>query len=508
MSKWIAHKRKGIKIRFTAMPKLKCQAGGRFADGMSLFHVGQILEHCRTLEEYKKILPDAGKRQNPLSVLQRPAVGSCDKNDSSNDLFYADDLALDQIQESMRQLLVSKRGIASLELSEKDEHVSEPLLPLMSQILRDTNAPIPIHLVFGMEMLLSTYKAFLWPDGEPNKRNCRIVALQFANEVSQSISTAASAIDTIDGYVEPGLVVQSLHLRTSVESLKEYVSEQRFDLYYQAPWTAGCHIVEILDMAFATGVLLCCEIGYVCAVLHLYNALRRLDAPINKILLLDQLCQVLLDPLFLGTLPRENFISHFRRATGQRIKKENDADGDTSVLSKATTTSLRRVTPSTLSVFSELHGSYYQTTNDFWVRIHMDPAIRRPTRVQLRDITKLVHSEPFSVALEKIKTRVLPELNSEIPVMRIDFFAIFRFCIHLLQDLGETIDQHPGIAAYGKGAHLGFIWTDHILNSIVEHLRDDSKRPMMKYWRQLNVTKAVFAKVEGTISLSNFLWSL
>ena len=473
------------------------------ADGMSLFHVGQILEHCRTLEEYKEILSDAGKHQDPFSVIQRPTV----RSDDSDNAFAVDDLALDQIQESMRQLLASKRAIASLEISEKDEHISEPLLPLMNQILSNTNASIPTHLVFGMEMLLSTYKAFLWLDGKPNKRNCRIIALQFANEVSGNMSAAVSAIDTIGECREPAVVEHSLYLQIRAESLKKYACEQRFDLYYQAPWTAGCHIVEILDVAFSQGLHLCCDLGYVCAVLHLYNALRRLDTPINKILLLEQLCQMLLDPLFLGTLPRENFSSHFRRTMGQPMKKKNDSDRNTPVLSKATATSLRRVVRSTLSVFYELHGSYYQPTSDFWVRIYTNPGIRRPSRTQVRDVTNLVHSKPFNVSLEKIKTRVLPEFNSEIPVMRINFFAVFRFCLKLLQDLGETLDQHPGISAQGKGVPLGFAWADHILDSIVEHLKDDSKRRMISYWRQLNVTKTVFTKVEGTISVSDFLWS-
>lgn len=166
VGEWIAHKRKGVKIRFTDIPELKCQTGGRLADGMSLVHVGQILEHCRTLEEYKKICPNAGKHQDPFSIIQRPTTSSGD----SESTFSADDLALDKSQESMRQLLASRRAIASLEISEKDEHISEPLLPLMKQILSNTSAPIPIHLVFGMEMLLSTYKAFIWLDGEPNKR--------------------------------------------------------------------------------------------------------------------------------------------------------------------------------------------------------------------------------------------------------------------------------------------------------------------------------------------------
>lgn len=504
VSKWFTHKLKGVKIRFSHNPELKCQVGGRMADGNSLWHVGQILEHCRTLEEYKKILPDAGQHRDPFGIIQQPTLSIGDSDNS----FQADDLALDQIQESMRQLLVSGRAIASLEISGKDEHISEPLLPLMDQILSNTSAPIPIHLVFGMEMLLSSYKAFLWLDGEPNRRNCRIEALHFANEVSGNLSAAVSALCTVENCGEPAVEEHILILGSFVESLQKFAREKRFDLYYQAPWTAGCHIIEVLDMAFAQGLLLCCELGYVRAVLHLYNALRRLDTPIDKILLLEQLCQLLLDQLFLGSLPKENFSSHFRRAMGQRMKKKHQSDKDSSGLSRATATSLRRVDPRPLSVFYELHGSYYQPTSDFWVRIYTNSAIRRPSSSQTKDVVKMVHSEPFNVALEKIKTRVLPEFNSEIPVMRINFFAIFCFCLQLLQDLGELFDNHPGTSVEGNGVSCGFAWASRILDSIVEHHRDDSKRKMMRYWRELNVTKSVFARVKGTVSISDFLWSI
>ena len=162
----ISHKSKtseegGVKLRFTDIPELTCQNGGRLADGLCLYRIGRVLSDCRTLDNYKQISPNAGTRRDPFSNVERPDMGSAG---SLNDLNVDDD-SWDQMQESMRQLLASNRAIASLELSEKDEHVSEPLLPLMKGILSDAKSPIPIHLVFGMEMLLSKYKAFLWPRG-------------------------------------------------------------------------------------------------------------------------------------------------------------------------------------------------------------------------------------------------------------------------------------------------------------------------------------------------------
>ena len=505
VTKWIVHKCRGIKLRFTDIPELKCRTGGRLSDGMSFHHIGQILEHCRTLEDYKEILPDAGKRQDPLKHIHRTVENNTDMDGT----FSADDLALDMIQESMRQLLGSERAITGLEISQEDAHISEPLLPLMKQILSSNDVPIPTHLVFGMDMLLSTYKAFLWLDDKPNKRNCRIAALQLANEVLRSVTATASAIVGWGNHVDPVVTEQWLLLQVDAEALQKFAREQRFDLYYQAPWTAGCHMIEILDVAFTGGLNLCCSIGYVCAILHLYNALRRLDTPIESIPVLDQMCQVLLDPLFLGTLPKNNFSSHYRRAMGQRVSKNGVSGRNASVLSRATKTSLREgVGPSKLSIFYELHGSYYQPTIDYWVRIYKDPAIRKPRRAEKRDVMNSLHSEPFNMCLEKIKNRVLPEFNGELPVIRIDFFAIFRFCTQILLELGNVVERNMGTSAKCNGVALGFVWTDQILDSIVQHLNDDFKRIMMSYWRELNMTKTVFANVDRTKSVSEFLWSI
>ena len=94
------------------------------------------------------------------------------------------------------------------------------------------------------------------------------------------------------------------------------------------------------------------------------------------------------------------------------------------------------------------------------------------------------------------------------PIMRLNFFAIFRFCVQILRDLGEKIDPKQHISSPATGVDLGFAWVDTLLESIVEHLRDDSKKMLMRYWRALNLTKTVFDKLDGKTSVSEFLWSI
>lgn len=109
--------------------------------------------------------------------------------------FGLDDHAMDQMLESMRLILRTEGDLASLELSEASKHTNEPLLKLLNEVLTDKNIPIPTQLVFGMELLVSSYKAFLWQEGVSNPINCRITALKFAQEIYQSASTAFDSFE-------------------------------------------------------------------------------------------------------------------------------------------------------------------------------------------------------------------------------------------------------------------------------------------------------------------------
>lgn len=65
-------------------------------------------------------------------------------------------------------------------------------------------------------------------------------------------------------------------LRLFEKRLDGYLSETRFDLYYQTPWIAGQYMQEILSLATDYGLRLWDQHNYVAAVLHLYNMLLQL----------------------------------------------------------------------------------------------------------------------------------------------------------------------------------------------------------------------------------------
>ena len=115
ISKWYFTK-EAFRPRFTDIPELQ-QGYQRFSVNLGLWHYWRILGDCRTRDEYKEIDSHAGGLQHPRDFIHN-------LTDSRNS-FELDDIAMDKIQESMRQLLISGRAISTLEEKPmRAEHLS------------------------------------------------------------------------------------------------------------------------------------------------------------------------------------------------------------------------------------------------------------------------------------------------------------------------------------------------------------------------------------------------
>ncbi|KIW22022.1 uncharacterized protein PV07_12580 [Cladophialophora immunda] len=187
-----------------------------------------------------------------------------------------------------------------------------PLLSDISAFLESPSENPNLSLVFGLHLLLEAYRSFIWNTNAATKINCRLQALRFAKDMKEMVQKALP--QSGDPMVRKILVVDASYL-------DEYLAENRFDLYYQSPWTAGFHMCEILHYSIDAGLRLFNSGGRVGAVLHIYNALRQLKF-IAAIPLLDDLCEVFRREIFLGSLPTENFSSHFRRFLGGTVQSE------------------------------------------------------------------------------------------------------------------------------------------------------------------------------------------
>ncbi|KAF2126701.1 hypothetical protein P153DRAFT_68283 [Dothidotthia symphoricarpi CBS 119687] len=494
MEKWFKHREIWPwRIRFRDIPALSKEEGPCW-DGIALWYYGKLLSDCRTQKEYEKIVPTAGSRQTPQMLIPNPATTS-----------YRDvaeyDNAMDKMQESMRLGLVEKRGIRKLEPAGALQYVCEPLLPVLASALANKNDPVPFHLVFGYEMLLSSFKTHLWRNP---RQNCRLAALRLAMEVKSEAEKAADPALFNCKCTAKNCILCTMQwgLADTASRLDAYVREVRFDLYYQAPWTAGCHMVETLVFARYEGLNLCLSSGIVAALLHLYNALVHVSPAMPRVKLLDDFCALFKEQVFLGTLPMDNFSSHFRRAMGGKLSKPGSEDGPSSPSSSRialpTKAQLTHAIKPGSSLFYDMHNFSFAPTPAIWTRAYLGPGTAATSAKKQRDVLDLVHTAPFNVPLGKLGDAVMSEFTGSQPMMRINYFAIHSFCARVMRALDEAL-------LYGSKVH-GVHIVDDLLGGIMRHLGDDGARRVLRFWGPMVCVKRVFGEVDGQRGMEGFLW--
>ncbi|KAG5744636.1 hypothetical protein H9Q72_011899 [Fusarium xylarioides] len=488
---------KQIEIRFSDVPGLH-SGTQRFIDLQGLSYHRRWLQHYRTLQENVEDMPSGGRSVDYSAIIAPSSQGH-------QQSAFKDDLAIYVMLGNMRQLLTSKRAIAAIETTELPQSVCEQILPFIDKVFSNTKLPIHIQLIFGMEMLLSSYKAYTWPDAVLNRQNCRILVLQLVLEVQKSFS---DTIRCIQKRPESKSIFNLPYLQNVIDGMEGYAKEIRFDLYHQAPWTAGCHMVEILTVAMFEGLHLCCNTGYLCALLHLYNTLRRIDSNFRRIKLLEQLCEIFLDKLFFGAFPTENFSSCFRRAMGSQLDRRADTEKTSRVeFSKAIPGFSNRKFGSTqLSKFYDLHTFGYEPSADFWHLAFQSKSGWQPsTRREQNEAIRRAYSSPLTIPLEKVKESVVKEFSGSLPVARINYLAIFIFSANLMEKLCTffTAIKEQKVQPHRD---LGFEVVDNLLVQIVDHLRDDKLGLLLPYWRPVNNAKLLFNELDGNLCLDQFLW--
>lgn len=114
--------------------------------------------------------------------------------------------------------------------------------------------------------------------------------------------------------------------------------------------------------------------------------------------------------------------------------------------------------------------------------------IEHPTQSQLKAALQKFNSTVFPVTMDNIKDAVLPELQGDLPIARIDYFAVFQICIQVLEELCTHLDKDSKASA-----QRGFEWVDSLLEQISEHQRDDNLAHLLPFFRPLKVATLPFA---------------
>ena len=104
-----------------------------------------------------------------------------------------------------------------------------------------------------------------------------------------------------------------------------------------------------------------------------------------------------------------------------------------------------------LPLFYLQHNVNYQLTSDLVIQIPEGRRIDKAPHDQLDTASKQFYSTVFSTILDKIKDALLPEFQGDLPIARIDFIAVFRMCVRLLEDLCTALEE--SLQPFGSARH-------------------------------------------------------
>lgn len=195
---------------------------------------------------------------------------------------------------------------------------STPLCDGLGCVLQDLdNKSAELRLILGLTLLSESNVNYVGAAQALAKPpSCRLVALRFAQQAAKVVGHVLQ-----DKTCFPCRCTQTLafHLQNLETDLLGYASYKCWDLFFQSPWVAGNHILEMLDMCQYYGMKLFSYRHYVGSVLHSYNVLQQL-AGLEKIPLFEWLCNHYQNTFFPGGRPTNNFRACWSRYIGARLK--------------------------------------------------------------------------------------------------------------------------------------------------------------------------------------------
>ena len=383
---------------------------------------------------------------------------------------------------------------------------------------------------FGLQLLLQSYRSYLFSQEYPLPAACRLQTLKFAQQASKSIKATLE-----DPFMPCKCCPNGLtpHLESLQCDIQSFLQTKIFDLYFQAPWVSGSHLLEMLDRLFCHGLRLFNYGSYVTAILHAYNVLRQFT-DLKQCLLFDSIIDSPLRSIvFPGGLPRRNFKACYTRAIGGRLRfdthehKGHGKSGSHSMaipayaakataglgICKSELEADHRFDVEKISLFYHVKHQDYCPTKDNWKRIYescgteSNPGQQEPNSPsEIKKGAACSHhchasSDPSicpSHRLQQLQRAVNVDFTGPFPIAKINLFAIYLSCARLVRAINDKYhDQvEPGLRC------LCFV--EEILRA-GDLRRDDEKQPL-GYKKAVTITSEMITAELGDKGLDDFLW--
>lgn len=318
-----------------------------------------------------------------------------------------------------------------------------------------------------LHLLSDSYKAYMSGLRSPVMlSSCRLSALKLSQQAQSSLSAVLSDKVSFPCRCEETISFRLDQLR---HTLQRYTAYKCWDIFFQAPWVAGNHILEMLDMCFYYGMRLIRYRHYVGSVLHSYNVLKQLAA-MEETPLLEYLCNTFAHIFFPGgQRPINRFAASWARFVGARLKfKKGHKDHnhrESWCMAVPTHTAKRaagfgidgegksQVAEDTcISEIMDLKRRDYHVDESTWDIIcgwedlgAIKKAKKRPTASPRSTERKFVpnHSTTaHSNHLQDLSSYLDQDMKRTLPSLRLNLFAVFETCVKVVSSISNA--THPG----------------------------------------------------------------
>lgn len=329
-------------------------------------------------------------------------------------------------------------------------------------------------------------------------------------------------------------------LLTSQATLSDFIDTRRFDIFYQAPWVSGQHMVDNLARASDFGAKAWHHAYYVGTTLHIYHTLLKLEV-INPtdFPLIEKLCNIFESAVFLGHRPTRNFLSCYQRwsggcvsfpkgrCSGMHSHSHTGGMGKKWSLKYVKDVSQggnhpnRGFHPSKISLFSLLVKRNFSLDDDVLVWTYCSKCNR---------VSGLVRKLPFCIAhslhlsqimkkdihaarsrrdsvsfaaqsVEAVQEKLLDEFQGDFPVARMNYFRIYELCVAILQRIHEA--EHPK----QDPGHICSCVSGRLLSAADQYVDDMRVFKAFLDRRLIETCKQGFQSALKDKSFNDYLWN-
>jgi hypothetical protein len=388
-----------------------------------------------------------------------------------------------------------------------------------------------LSTALSLHLLSTSYKAFMSGlESQSMLSSCRLAALKLSQQAQSSLSITLSdkvafpcgCPDTI-----------SFHLDQLRHNLHRYTAHKCWNVFFQAPWVAGSHILEMLDMCFYYGMRLVPYRHYVGSVIHSYNILR-LIAGMEEIPLLEELCNKFATIFFPGgQRPTNRFSASWARFTGARLKFKrghkrcnhrsswcmavpSHAAKRAAGFGIANDGKTQLANDTGISEIIDLKRAHYRANESTWDAIcdcEDDKSHKRGKRKSTASRSTNTNSTHYTTTrsnhLQNLTTHLTQELTNPLPTIRLNLFAIFSTCTNIVSKISNATHTDP------KDKALRCICFAETILTAGDRIRDNEFMGRPDWWRKSNGERQVvedamrvFREVMSEVKEGDWLWDV